>query len=99
MNDAFELQGELSPSPSFDSLPSQRDTTGQGPAFQEPVERLVDESPVPDLEEPAAAQPNGFEKMGLAPELLQAVRDLGFTVTSQDEVAPTYTRTIAAVGG
>jgi len=79
MNDAFELQGELSPSPSFDSLPSQRDTTGQGPAFQEPVERLVDESPVPDLEEPAAAQPNGFEKMGLAPELLQAVRDLGFT--------------------
>ena len=27
------------------------------------------------------------------------LRDLGFTVAGQDEVAPTYTRTIAAVGG
>ena len=27
------------------------------------------------------------------------LRDLGFTVASQDEVGPTYTRTIAAVGG
>jgi superfamily II DNA/RNA helicase len=31
------------------------------------------------MAEPESVEPNGFEKMGLAHELLQAVRDLGFT--------------------
>ncbi|MEO7941616.1 MAG: DEAD/DEAH box helicase [Burkholderiaceae bacterium] len=43
--------------------------------FSEPAEVLADDGLVAETITP----PNGFEKMGLAPELLQAVRDLGFT--------------------
>ncbi|MEO8855491.1 MAG: DEAD/DEAH box helicase [Burkholderiaceae bacterium] len=45
-------------------------------------------APEPEAELPAA--PNGFLKMGLAPELLQAVQDLGFTEPTvvQDKTIP-----------
>ena len=56
MNDAFDLQGDIS-----HAMPTPADAHDAAP--------------------PAAAPElsNGFVTMGLAPELLQAVRDLGFT--------------------
>jgi superfamily II DNA/RNA helicase len=70
MTDAFEVTGDFS---SADSL--SHDSGSSGDAFAagnsgEPAEVVQDA---------ALASPNGFQKLGLRPELLQAVRDLGFT--------------------
>ena len=79
MNDAFELQGDLSPVSSLSNdTPAHEGTTARA-EFSEPVEHLADDAALPAVGEPEPQVPNGFEKMGLAPELLQAVRDLGFT--------------------
>ncbi len=81
MNDAFEVQGEPS------SAQSDFDTTADMPLhayvepqaqFSEPAEVLTDEVLVHPAE-PEPEVPNGFQQMGLAPELLQAVKDMGFT--------------------
>ena len=77
MNDAFEMQGEVSPAPILSNDVPGRDDAAPAAEFSEPAEVLVDEVAPPEAAEPAL--PNGFEKMGLAPELLQAVRDMGFT--------------------
>ena len=75
MNDAFELQGDASHAL---STPNDAATDGSGATsseYFEPVEARIDanvSAAEPEL-------PNGFMKMGLAPELLQAVKDLGFT--------------------
>jgi superfamily II DNA/RNA helicase len=45
--------------------------------FSEPAE-IIDDGAAGDAAD-LEQEPNGFQKMGLAPELLQAVRDLGFT--------------------
>ncbi len=82
MNDAFELQGDLSPAPSYSmdasDAPARDGVTPQA-EFAEPTERFADDAGSPAVAEPEPVEPNGFEKMGLATELLQAVRDLGFT--------------------
>ena len=76
MNDAFEMQGDFSPAEStLADLPVHAAAESH-PEFSEPVEVLVDDSIIP-ISEPEV--PNGFVKMGLAPELLQAVKDMGFT--------------------
>ena len=77
MNDAFEMQSDLSPAPSHSHDGHDRDDTATQTEFSEPVEILVDDAASSADAEPAL--PNGFEKMGLAPELLQAVRDMGFS--------------------
>ncbi len=53
-----------------------------------PVESFNTIAPV--AEEAIAPVPNGFIKLGLAPELIQAVQDLGFTqpTTVQEQVIP-----------
>ena len=79
MNDAFELQGDLSPTPSFSNDVSPRELVAEPTGFTEPLEVLANDDAAPAVSEPASLEPNGFEKMGLAPELLQAVRDMGFT--------------------
>ena len=56
MNDAFDLQGDIS-----HAMPTPADAHDAAPTAAEPE------------------LPNGFVTMGLAPELLQAVHDLGFT--------------------
>jgi len=93
MNDAFEMQGELSSAQNDSTdiaVPSNFGDTR--PEFTEPVEVLVDDSPSPALAaEPGPPElPNGFATMGLAPELLQAVKDLGFTQPTivQDKTIP-----------
>ncbi len=77
MNDAFEMQSDLSPAPSHSNDGHDRDDTATQTEFSEPVEILVDDAASSADAQPAL--PNGFEKMGLAPELLQAVRDMGFS--------------------
>jgi superfamily II DNA/RNA helicase len=66
MTDAFEVTGAFVPAESF-SIPAQ--TT-------EPTESLdaveTDAAVAPEV-------PNGFVTLGLAPELVQAVKDLGYT--------------------
>ena len=78
MNDAFEVQGDFSPAQN-DSTDFSVQTFDQAPPeFSEPMEVLTDDAFAPAQEiEPEL--PNGFARMGLAPELLQAVKDLGFT--------------------
>ena len=63
MTDTFEVQGDFAPVQTGDLLPVQMGDLS--------LEKTLDTS------EPLA--PNGFLKMGLAPELLRAVEDLGFT--------------------
>jgi superfamily II DNA/RNA helicase len=77
MNDAFELQGDFSSAPSLSNDGPGRDDIAPSADFSEPQEVLMDDAQSPA--EPAPVVPNGFEKMGLATELLQAVRDMGFT--------------------
>ncbi len=76
MNDAFEMQSDLSPADSTFTDHSGHAVSGATAEFSEPPEVLVADD-LPPANEPEL--PNGFLKMGLAPELLQAVKDLGFT--------------------
>ena len=66
LTDSFEVQADLSPAPSFDT-----ESLGAEPSFED--------TPAQAPEEAVTAQPNGFVLMGLAPELVQAVTDLGYT--------------------
>ena len=84
MNDAFEVQGDFSPmqDDSTQSADVPAHTAGGArPEFSEPVEILQDDdaAQVTEVAEEVPELPNGFALMGLAPELLQAVKDLGFT--------------------
>ena len=70
MKNAFDLHGEAAPGLNTDA--------DNALAFVEPAAVLADDA----LALETAAEPpipSGFIKMGLAPELLQAVHDLGFT--------------------
>ncbi|HSV45742.1 MAG TPA: DEAD/DEAH box helicase, partial [Ramlibacter sp.] len=53
-------------------------------------EPAIDGGAVDSAAELAAALPNGFIKLGLAPELIRAVEDLGFTqpTTVQEQTIP-----------
>ena len=87
MTDAFEVKGEFSPEESlFDATVADNDTVL---AAEEAVEA-----------EAAPALPNGFIKLGLAPELVRAVEDLGFTQPTpvQDTVIPMALPADAAEG-
>ena len=69
MTDAFDVPGDLSPasvsvSTVFDAVPAQDAPEVAAATAAEPE---------------AAAEPNGFALLGLAPELQQAVADLGYT--------------------
>ncbi|MDH5708034.1 MAG: DEAD/DEAH box helicase [Hylemonella sp.] len=77
MTDAIAAMGEISPVQPLSS----NDTTVA-------VEALSTEVETPEVETteaaaPEAAVPNGFVQLGLAPELVQAVADLGYTQPTQ----------------
>jgi superfamily II DNA/RNA helicase len=69
------------------------DTVNQASPLEKLSAELSHEAPMPTPTAPA--QPNGFALMGLAPELLQAVADLGFTqpTTVQARVIPSAMQT------
>ena len=87
MTDAFEAQGEFAPvqSATHNEFTAVSDTVSESPIL-EALDAAAPEVAV--AEEPA--QPNGFIKLGLAPELIAAVADLGFTqpTTVQEKVIP-----------
>jgi len=87
MTDAFEAQGEFAPvqSATHNEFTASTDTVSEAPIL-EVLDAAAPEAPA--TEEPAA--PNGFIKLGLAPELIAAVADMGFTqpTTVQEKVIP-----------
>ena len=70
MTDTFQVQGDFAPAESFVAETSVLDTL---------VSTLdtLDTDVADDV--PVTAEPNGFVELGLAPELVQAVADLGYT--------------------
>ncbi|MGJ7503020.1 DEAD/DEAH box helicase [Variovorax sp. ZT5P49] len=87
MTDAFEAQGEFAPvqSATHNEFTAATDTMSEAPIL-DALDAAAPEAAV--AEEPA--KPNGFIKLGLAPELIAAVADLGFTqpTTVQEKVVP-----------
>ncbi len=81
MTDAFEVLGDLSP---VESAAADSSNVTPNPAFNQPAAEFAEPAEVflADEAEPAEAEeaaPNGFVLLGLAPELIQAVADLGYT--------------------
>ena len=96
MTDAFEAQGEFAPvqSNEFSVAP---DTVSEAPILEALGAVALDVESGTEVTTAAAeaavegpALPNGFVRLGLAPELIAAVADLGFTqpTTVQDKVIP-----------
>ncbi|MEI8169801.1 MAG: DEAD/DEAH box helicase, partial [Rhodoferax sp.] len=67
MTDAIQATGEVSLVENFSN-----DTA-------EMTQNVVQQADAIEAVEPVAELPNGFVALGLAPELIQAVKDLGFT--------------------
>jgi superfamily II DNA/RNA helicase len=81
MTDAFEVLGDLSP---VESVSADSSNVNPNPAFNQPLAEFSEPAEVflADEAEPTEAEevtPNGFVLLGLAPELIQAVADLGYT--------------------
>ena len=87
MTDAFEAQGEFAPvqSATHNEFTAAADTVSEA-RILEALDAAAPEAAA--AEEPAA--PNGFIKLGLAPELIAAVADMGFTQPTavQEKVVP-----------
>ncbi|MES3001092.1 MAG: DEAD/DEAH box helicase, partial [Pseudomonadota bacterium] len=66
MTDTFEVQGDFAPAESINDTISFDDA---------PVHVIEDTAVIEDT----PVVPNGFLKLGLAPELIRAIEDLGFT--------------------
>ncbi len=77
MTDAFDVASDFSPAQSF----SNDDSFAKDSFSSEPGEKFSQATDDADVAaEPAIeALPNGFVTLGLAPELIAAVKDLGFT--------------------
>ena len=75
MTDAFDVAGDFSPAQNFSDNNSSNDSSNfdAGDKFVQTADAV--EAAV----EPVAEVPNGFLALGLAPELIAAVKDLGFT--------------------
>ncbi len=78
MTDTFQVQGEFAPAESFTADISVQDNAA--------VTSVSTEEAAAETTE----QPNGFVELGLAPELVQAVADLGYTqpTTVQEKAIP-----------
>ncbi len=82
MTDTFAVAGDFSPADSFSTFSADEFVAVQ------PEAALASEPAVEAIAEPA--KPNGFLPLGLAPELIRAVQDLGFTepTTVQSKTIP-----------
>ena len=75
MTDAFDVASDFSPAQNFSNNDSSNDSSNfdAGDKFVQTADA------VDAAVEPVAEVPNGFLALGLAPELIAAVKDLGFT--------------------
>ena len=96
MTDAFDVAGDFSPAQNFSNNDSSNDSSNfdAGDKFVQTADAV--ETAV----EPIAEVPNGFLALGLAPELIAAVKDLGFTqpTTVQLKTIPLAMQTEAVSG-
>ena len=96
MTDAFDVAGDFSPAQNFSNNDSSNDSSNfdAGDKFVQTADAV--EAAV----EPVAEVPNGFLALGLAPELIAAVKDLGFTqpTTVQLKTIPLAMQTEAVSG-
>ncbi len=69
MTDTFEVQGEFAPAETNDTPAS----------AASPVTFVESQDSAQAADETVTPEPNGFVELGLAPELVQAVADLGYT--------------------
>ena len=91
MTDSFETRGDAASSDEFLSVDAFLETPGvQADMLAVEVAVMADAQPEADMVEAAEVLPNGFIKMGLAPELIRAVEDLGYTqpTTVQERTIP-----------
>src|SRR5665647_492140 len=70
MNDAFQATGDVSLVENFSN--DAAETVGNTVSIVAPIQAVPNDEAVVDA-------PNGFIALGLAPELIKAVKDLGFT--------------------
>ena len=87
MTDTFSVAGDFSSAQSGDLAPADTFATQSADYFAQTLAQTpaaIDAAPL------AEAKPNGFIALGLAPELIQAVTDLGFTepTTVQSKTIP-----------
>ena len=96
MTDAFDVAGDLSPAQNF----SDNDSSSDSFSFDAGDKFAQSADTVEATVEPVAEVPNGFLALGLAPELIAAVKDLGFTqpTTVQLKTIPLAMQTEAVSG-
>ncbi len=87
MTDTFSVTGDFSSAQSDDLAPADTFSIQSADYFAQPEAATQVAAEVAPLVE---AKPNGFVALGLAPELIQAVTDLGFTepTTVQSKTIP-----------
>ena len=96
MTDAFDVAGDFSPAQNF----SDNDSSSDSFSFDAGDKFAQSADTVEATVEPVAEVPNGFLALGLAPELIAAVKDLGFTqpTTVQLKTIPLAMQTEAVSG-
>ena len=96
MTDAFDVAGDLSPAQNF----SDNDSSSDSSSFDAGDKFAQSADTVEATVRPVAEVPNGFLALGLAPELIAAVKDLGFTqpTTVQLKTIPLAMQTEAVSG-
>jgi superfamily II DNA/RNA helicase len=88
MTDAFEVTGEFAPAENFTNSNSNFEIS-EATSHTEP-QLAADESEAEAVQAAEPEVPNGFVELGLAPELVQACKDLGYTqpTTVQTKTIP-----------
>ncbi|MDB5848795.1 MAG: box helicase [Rhodoferax sp.] len=79
MNDSFDVAGDFSPAVPFSSDNNDTFVTETLQSDDTGADLAVEATEAEALSAEVAAEPNGFVMLGLAPELVQAVADLGYT--------------------
>ena len=100
MTDAFDVAGDFSPAQNFSNDDSFSDSSKDASNFDAGDKFVQTADAVEAAVEPVAEVPNGFLALGLAPELIAAVKDLGFTqpTTVQLKTIPLAMQTEAVSG-
>ena len=100
MTDAFDVAGDFSPAQNFSDNNISNDSFSDSSNFDAGDKFAQTADVVEPAAEPVAEVPNGFLALGLAPELIAAVKDLGFTqpTTVQLKTIPLAMQTEAVSG-